>query len=148
MINSKERQPDVLLVEDSPGDVMLIREAMAALNMQSKLHVVGDGAEALKFLGREGEYASQPRPDMILMDLNMPVMDGREALQRIKADPDLRKIPVAVLSTSDTDDDVESSYALLANCYIVKPMDMSSFREVMRAIDSFWLSVVKFPPKH
>lgn len=139
---------DVLLVEDSPGDVMLVREAMSALGMKSHLHVVGDGAEALRFLGGEDEYAGSPSPDLILLDLNLPIMDGKEALRNIKAHPEWKKIPVAILSTSDAEDDIEDSYELSANCYIVKPMDMDGFRDVVRAIDDFWLSVVKFPPQH
>lgn len=139
---------EVLLVEDSPGDVMLVREAMSTLAFPSHLHVVGNGAEALKFLDREGDYAGSPQPDMILLDLNLPVMDGREALRNIKQHPQWKKIPVAVLSTSDAEEDIESSYDLFANCYIVKPMDMDSFRNVIRVIDDFWLSVVKLPPKH
>lgn len=139
---------EVLLVEDSLGDVMLVREAMSVASVSTRLHVVGDGAQALEFLGREGEYAGVPSPDLILLDLNLPVMDGREALREIKTHPEWKKIPVAILSTSDSEADVSSSYELSANCYIVKPMDMKSFRNVVRAIDSFWLSVVKFPPKH
>ena len=141
------RERDVLLVEDSPGDVMLVREAMASLEVQSRLHVVHDGCEALRFLGREGEYADRPRPDMILLDLNLPVMDGRQALEKIKSNPDWKNIPVAVLSTSDSPEDVESSYELSANCYIVKPMDIAEFRKIIRAIDDFWFSVARFPPK-
>jgi two-component system response regulator len=142
------RDREVLLVEDSPGDVMLVREAMSALAVTSRLHVFGDGAEALKFLGGEDEYAGAPNPDLILLDLNLPVMDGREALQNIKQHPQWKRIPVAVLSTSDSEEDIASSYDLLAACYIVKPMDIQSFREVIRAIDDFWLSVVRFPSKH
>lgn len=139
---------DVLLVEDSPGDVMLVREAMSSLSVPSHLHVVGNGSEALKFLDGEGEYVGCPQPDMILLDLNLPVMDGREALRHIKQHPQWKKIPVAVLSTSDSEADINASYELSANCYIVKPMDMDSFRNVIRTIDDFWLSMVKLPPKH
>ena len=142
------RHREILLVEDSPGDVMLVREAMSALAVTNRLHVVSDGAEALKFLGGEDEYAGTPSPDLILLDLNLPVMDGREALQNIKQHPQWKRIPVAVLSTSDSEEDIASSYDLLAACYIVKPMDIQSFREVIRAIDDFWLSVVRFPSKH
>lgn len=143
-----EIRREVLLVEDSPGDVMLVREAMSSLSTPSHLHVVENGAEALKFLGGEGDYAGSPQPDMILLDLNLPVMDGREALRNIKQHPKWKKIPVAILSTSDAEEDVDSSYELFANCYIVKPMDMDSFRNIIRVIDDFWLSVVKLPPKH
>ena len=129
----------VLLVEDSPGDALLVREAMSAVSASSKLHVVGDGAEALEFLNGEGEYAGLPSPDLILLDLNLPIMDGKEALRRIKAHPQWKKIPVAILSTSDSEEDIANSYELSANCYIVKPMDMESFRDVVRAIDDFWM---------
>lgn len=139
---------DILLVEDSPGDVMLVREALAGLDMPGALHVVNDGGAALEFLKRHGDYDAAPVPDLILLDLNLPVMDGREVLREIKQHPQWRKIPVAILSTSDSDEDVCSSYALNANCYIVKPLDMSGFRQTMNALHQFWLSVVKFPPKH
>lgn len=139
---------EILLVEDSPGDVMLVREAISSLSVPSRLHVVGNGAEALSFLDRNGEYLSCPQPDMILLDLNLPVMDGREALRHIKSNPDWKKIPVVVLSMSDADEDIDASYELAANCYIVKPLDMESFRNVIRTIDDFWLSVVRFPSKH
>ncbi len=147
-VSSVPESRNVLLVEDSPGDVMLVREAMSTLQVQSELHVVSDGSQALEFLGGEGEYAGRPTPDIILLDLNLPGMSGREALRHIKSNPDWKKIPVAVLSTSDAEDDIETSYELSANCYIVKPLDIESFRDVVRAIDDFWLSVVKFPPKH
>ncbi|MGY9058121.1 MAG: response regulator [Alphaproteobacteria bacterium] len=139
---------DVLLVDDSPGDVMLVREAMGALELSSQLHVVENGVEALRFLAQEDEYADRPRPDMILLDLNMPKMSGTEVLERIKTDPRWKNIPVAVLTTSDSEDDVERCYELSANCYIVKPMDIASFHAVIGAIDAFWLSHVELPVKH
>lgn len=138
---------DVLLVEDSPGDVLLVREAMSAMEFGGELHVVGDGAEALQFLGGEGEFADAPRPDMILLDLNLPVMDGKEALREIKHNPEWKRIPVAILSTSDSDHDIDESYSLSANCYIVKPMDISGYREMVSAIKAFWLSVARLPQK-
>ena len=139
---------DILLVEDSPGDVILVREALSGLDTPGELHVVHDGGEALDFLKRDGSYADAPVPDLILLDLNLPVMDGRVVLREIKDLPEWRTIPVAVLSTSESEDDIQSSYELNANCYIVKPLDMASFRQAMRALNDFWLSVVKFPPKH
>ncbi|MEP4378477.1 MAG: response regulator [Alphaproteobacteria bacterium] len=139
---------DILLVEDSPGDVMLVREAFAGLEQPGALHVVNDGGSALDFLRRDGDFASVPVPDLIMLDLNLPVLDGREVLREIKNHPDWRRIPVAVLSTSDNEDDIRASYDLQANCYIVKPMDLASFRRAMGALNEFWLSVVKFPPKH
>ncbi len=141
-------EPDILLVEDSPGDVMLVREALMGLDAPGELHVVNDGGAALEFLGRDGSYVDAPVPDLILLDLNLPVMDGREVLREIKNHPEWHKIPVAVLSTSENEDDIRASYELSANCYIVKPLDMDSFRQAMRALNDFWLSVVKFPPKH
>ena len=139
---------DILLVEDSPGDVMLVREALLGLDAPGELHVVNDGVKALDFLRRDGHFADAPVPDLILLDLNLPVMDGREVLRKIKDHPEWRRIPVAVLSTSENEDDIRASYELNANCYIVKPLDMASFRRSMRALNDFWFSVVKFPPKH
>jgi len=139
---------DILLVEDSPGDVMLVREALSGLEAPGELHVVNDGGEALNFLRRSGNFADAPVPDLILLDLNLPVMDGREVLRELKAHSEWRRIPVAILSTSDDEEDVRTSYELQANCYIVKPLDMASFRRAMSALHDFWLSVVKFPPKH
>lgn len=138
---------DILLVEDSPGDVLLVREAMAQNDLRDRLHVVGDGAEAIRFLNGDGRYADRPRPHLILLDLNLPVMDGREVLRRIKSRDEWKAIPVAILSTSDADDDVRECYDLQANCYIVKPMHMDDFCRVMHAIDEFWLSVVRFPAR-
>jgi chemotaxis family two-component system response regulator Rcp1 len=133
---------NILLVEDSPGDVLLVREAMSSNGMRDRLHVVTDGADAIRFLEEE------ERPDLILLDLNLPVMDGREVLERIKTHPEWKSIPVAILSTSSSDEDVRDCYDHCANCYIVKPMDMVEFRRVVHAIDEFWLSVVQHPPRH
>lgn len=138
---------NILLVEDSPGDVILVREAFAGFDEPGELHVVNDGGEALSFLKRDGQHRDSPVPDLILLDLNLPVMDGREVLREIKDHPDWHRIPVAVLSTSDNEDDIRTSYELQANCYIVKPIDLESFRRAMGALNDFWLSVVKFPPK-
>lgn len=140
--------PDILLVEDSPGDVMLVREVLKGLDMCGEIYVVGDGNEAISFLKRDGCFMDAPVPDLILLDLNLPGIDGREVLREIKGHPEWRRIPVAVLSTSKNEDDVVSSYELSANCYIVKPLDLASFRRAMQALNDFWFSVVKFPPKH
>lgn len=139
---------DILLVEDSPGDVLLVQEAFAGLDIEGDLHVVNDGYEAISFLKRDSGYEAVPVPDLILLDLNLPMMDGREVLREIREHPEWRRIPVAVLSTSDNEDDVRASYDLQANCYIVKPMDLSSFRTAMKKLTDFWLSVAKFPSKH
>ena len=146
--NMSQNGHDILLIEDSPGGVVLVQQAFAGLDIEGDLHVVNDGGEALRFLEQANGYNTAPVPDLILLDLNLPVMDGREVLREIKSHPEWRRIPVAVLSTSDSEDDIRASYELQANCYIVKPMDMSSFREAMGALNQFWLSVVKFPPKH
>jgi CheY-like chemotaxis protein len=136
---------DVLLVEDSPGDVRLTREAFKDAKVHVNLHVASDGAEALAFLRREGEYAGVPRPDLILLDLNLPKKDGREVLAEIKESSTLRSIPVVILTTSASEEDILRSYMLHANCYITKPVDLDGFLKVVRSIDSFWLSVVKLP---
>jgi two-component system, chemotaxis family, response regulator Rcp1 len=137
----------VLLVEDNPGDVRLTEEAFKDAKVQLEMHVAGDGIEAMEFLRREGKFAESPRPDLILLDLNLPRKDGRDALAEIKCDPSLMTIPVVILTTSASDVDIESSYMLHANCYISKPVDMEGFLTVVKSIDDFWLSVVKLPPK-
>jgi chemotaxis family two-component system response regulator Rcp1 len=136
---------DILLVEDSPGDVRLTREALKDANMHINLHVVSDGIEAMAFLNREGSYEKVPRPDLILLDLNLPRKDGREVLAEIKADLRLMFIPIVILTTSASDEDILRSYRLHANCYISKPVDLDGFLRVVQSIDSFWLSVVKLP---
>jgi chemotaxis family two-component system response regulator Rcp1 len=136
----------VLLVEDNPGDVRLTREAFKDAKVHLEMHVVSDGVEAIDFLNRRGEYADSPRPDLILLDLNLPRKDGRDVLAEIKADMSLMMIPVVILTTSASDVDIESSYMLHANCYISKPVDLDGFLTVVRSIDSFWFSVVKLPP--
>lgn len=136
----------VLLVEDDPGDVLLIREAFEQNKVHNDLSVAGDGVEALAFLRREGEYADAQRPDLILLDLNLPRMDGRELLSVIKEDEDLRSIPVVVLTTSEAEEDIVKSYKLHANAYVSKPVDFDRFIEVVRQIDEFFVSVVKLPP--
>lgn len=136
---------EVLLVEDSPGDVRLTREAFKDAKVHINLHVASDGAEAMAFLGHEGKHANVPRPDLILLDLNLPKKDGREVLAEIKENPALQCIPVVILTTSASDEDILKSYRLHANCYITKPVDLEGFLKVVKSIDSFWLSVVKLP---
>jgi len=137
----------VLLVEDNPGDVRLTREAFKDAKMHLEMHVVGDGVEAMEFLHRLGKFAAKPRPDLILLDLNLPRKDGRDVLAEIKGDSSLMTIPVVILTTSASDVDIESSYLLHANCYISKPVDMEGFLTVVKSIDDFWLSIVRLPPK-
>jgi two-component system, chemotaxis family, response regulator Rcp1 len=136
---------EVLLVEDSPGDVRLTREAFKDAKVHINLHVAPDGAEAMAYLGREGKFVNAPRPDLILLDLNLPKKDGREVLQEIKESPTLKSIPVVILTTSASEADILRSYEFHANCYITKPVDLEGFLTVVRSIDSFWLSVVKLP---
>jgi len=137
----------VLLVEDNPGDVRLTREAFKDAKMHLELNVVGDGVEAMDYLHQRGKYAESSRPDLILLDLNLPRKDGRDVLAEIKGHPLLKTIPVVILTTSASDVDIESSYLLHANCYISKPVDMEGFLTVVKSIDDFWLSVVRLPPK-
>ncbi|HKI58681.1 MAG TPA: response regulator [Trueperaceae bacterium] len=136
---------DILLVEDSPGDARLTREALAEGKLKNVLHLVEDGEQALAFLRGEDGYADAPRPDLVLLDLNLPRVDGREVLAEMKADPDLKRIPVVVLTTSSADEDVLRAYELAANCYITKPVDLDKFLGVVRSIEEFWLTVVRLP---
>jgi two-component system, chemotaxis family, response regulator Rcp1 len=136
---------EVLLVEDSPGDVRLTREAFKDAKVHINLNVASDGAEAMDFLNRKGKHSDVPRPDLILLDLNLPKKDGREVLDEIKQSPVLKSIPVVILTTSASDEDILRSYRLHANCYITKPVGLDGFLEVVRSIDTFWLSVVKLP---
>jgi two-component system, chemotaxis family, response regulator Rcp1 len=138
---------EVLLVEDSPGDVRLTREALKDAKVHISLHVAADGMEAMAFLNREGIHSLAPRPDLILLDLNLPKKDGREVLKEIKESPVLGTIPVVILTTSAASEDVQSSYRLHANCYITKPVSLEGFLKVVQSIDNFWLSVVKLPMK-
>ena len=137
----------VLLVEDSPGDIRLTQEALKDAKMHINLHVARDGEQAMSFLMREGEYANAPRPDLILLDLNLPKKDGREVLQEIKESPTLKIIPVVILTTSASEADILRSYSLHANCYITKPVSLDGFLTVVKSIDNFWMSVVKLPSK-
>jgi two-component system, chemotaxis family, response regulator Rcp1 len=136
---------EVLLVEDSPGDVRLTREALKDAKVHISLHVASDGIEAMAFLECEGPHVNAPRPDLILLDLNLPRKDGRQVLKEIKESPTLRSIPVVILTTSSSEADVLQSYQLHANCYISKPVDLDGFLKVVQSIDNFWLSVVKLP---
>lgn len=135
----------ILLVEDSPGDVRLTIEALKDGKVRNDLHVVSDGIEAWDFLKREGRYTDAPRPDLILLDLNLPKLDGRELLALIKKDDSLRRIPIVVLTTSEAEIDVLRVYDLNANCYITKPVDLDKFITVIKAIEDFWLTIVKLP---
>jgi CheY-like chemotaxis protein len=139
------RPVEILLIEDNPGDVELTREAFAESSMRSNIHVARDGETALAFLRRQGAYVHAPRPDLILLDLNLPGLDGKAVLAAIKADPSLRSIPVIVLSSSEAEDDVARAYQLLANCYVAKPVGFGSYSEAIHAIEQFWFSVVKLP---
>ena len=136
---------EILLVEDSPGDVRLTQEAMREAKVQNNLHVVSDGMEATSFLWRQGKHVNALRPDLILLDLNLPKKGGREVLEEVKKDPILKSIPVVVLTTSAAEEDILRSYQLHANCYITKPVDLDQFLRVVKAIDNFWLAIVKLP---
>jgi two-component system, chemotaxis family, response regulator Rcp1 len=136
---------EILLVEDSPGDVRLTREALKDAKMHINLHVATDGIEAMDILSREGEFADVPRPDLILLGLNLPRKDGRQALEKIKENPELMTIPVVLLTTSASEEDLLRSYRLHANCYISKPVDLDGFFKVIKSIDNFWLAIVKLP---
>jgi CheY-like chemotaxis protein len=138
---------DVLLVEDDPGDVLLIREAFEYNKVHNTLHVASDGVEALDFLYRRDGHEDAPRPDLVLLDLNLPRKDGREVLEEVKADEDLRTIPIVVLTTSEAEEDILRSYHLHANAYVTKPVDFDRFIEVVRLIDDFFVTVVKLPQR-
>jgi len=138
---------EILLVEDNPGDVRLTQEVLKDGKFMNHLSVVDDGVSALQYLRRQGKYRDAMRPDMVLLDLNLPGKDGREVLGEMKTDPFLRRIPVVILTTSNAEADVLKSYDLYANCYIVKPVDLGQFVNVVRSIEDFWLSVVKLPSR-
>lgn len=138
---------EILLVEDNPGDIRLTREALKDAKMLNCLHVVEDGETALNFLHRRGQYGQAPRPDLILLDLNLPGTNGREVLADIKADESLKTIPVVILTTSRAEEDVLKAYKLHANCYVTKPVDFVQFIRVVKAIETFWLTIVALPPK-
>jgi len=134
---------EILLVEDNPGDARLTREALRDAKVRNNLHVAADGVEALAFLRREGKHAAVPKPDLILLDLNLPKKDGREVLDEIKRDDRLRHIPVVILTTSQAERDIAESYRLRANAYVTKPVDLEQFLKVVRSIEHFWLEIVK-----
>ncbi len=137
---------DILLVEDNPGEVRLTQEIFKESKVRNNLMVVDNGADALGFLRRQGSHRDAPRPDLILLDLNLPKMDGRELLAEIKEDPELKRIPVVILTTSKAEEDVLKTYNLHANCYISKPIGLEQFVKVVRSIENFWLAIVKLPP--
>jgi two-component system, chemotaxis family, response regulator Rcp1 len=139
------RPMEILLVEDNPGDVRLTQEALKEAKVRNNLSLAWDGVEALAFLRREREHGEAPRPDLILLDLNLPRKDGREVLEEIKADPELRRIPVVILTTSEAEQDIVRAYDLHVNCYVTKPVDLEQFVRVVKSIEDFWLTVVKLP---
>jgi len=143
----RSRPIEVLLVEDNPGDVRLTREALKDGTVGNHLSVAQDGVEALRFLRREGPYADAPRPDVVLLDLNLPRKDGREVLQEMKQERSLRTIPVVVLTSSDAERDIVAAYELQASCYVTKPVDLDQYMTVLRAIEDFWFGIVKLPPE-
>ncbi|MXR50642.1 response regulator [Halovenus sp. WSH3] len=147
-MGSQEREPiEILLAEDNPGDVKLTRKALDQGDLLNNLHVVNDGVEAMKFLKSEGEYADTPMPDLLLLDLNMPKKDGRQVMEDMEADPELSRIPVVVLTSSEAEEDVVRSYELSANAYLTKPVDFDGFVEIIGHLENFWFEVVKMPPK-
>jgi chemotaxis family two-component system response regulator Rcp1 len=146
-MNDNTEPIEILLVEDNPGDARLAVEALKDSKVSNNLYHVRDGVEAMQFLHRRGEYADAPHPDLILLDLNLPRKDGREVLAEIKEDSDLRLIPVVVLTTSEAERDLVRTYDLHANAYVVKPIDLNRFIEVVQAIEDFWFAIVKLPPK-
>ena len=137
---------EILLVEDNPGDVDLTMEALENSKIRNTVSVAGDGEEAMAFLRRTGKHAGAPRPDLILLDLNLPKKDGREVLAEIKSDDELKRIPVVIITTSQAEEDILRSYNLHANCYITKPIDLHQFLHVVKAIEDFWLTIVRLPP--
>ena len=139
---------EILLVEDNPGDVDLAREALENGKLYNTLHVVNDGEAAMAFLRHEGKYTDVPRPDLILLDLNLPRKNGQEVLAEIKSDEELKCIPVVILTSSKAEQDILSTYNLHANCYISKPIDLDQFLKVVQAIKTFWVTIVKLPPKN
>lgn len=136
----------ILLVEDNPGDVRLTIEALRGAKVANELHVVGDGESALDYLYQRGVYADAVRPDIVLLDLNLPRLEGREVLAQVKSDPDLSTIPTIILTTSSADIDIQQSYELHANCFISKPVDFNAFIEAVRSLEGFWLKIVRLPP--
>ena len=146
MDNIMGQRIEILLVEDNPGDVRLTQEALIESKIYNNLNVVMDGEEALRYLRAEGKYSARTIPDLVLLDLNLPKMDGREVLAAIKQDDSLKRIPVVILTTSRAETDILKSYDLHANCYITKPVDLDQFITVVKAIEDFWMTIVKLPP--
>ena len=146
MTNSPLKHIEILLVEDSPADVLIAREALSEAKLMNTIHVAEDGVEAMDFLHQRGKFASAPRPDLILLDLNLPRKNGREVLAEIKADENVKQIPVVVLTTSRDEEDILKSYNLHANCYVVKPVEFESFVKAVQSIQHFWFSIVTLPP--
>jgi CheY-like chemotaxis protein len=138
---------EILLIEDNPGDVRLIEETFKEYKVKNNLHIAYDGMEAINFLKKKGDYADVPRPDLILLDLNLPKKDGREVLDDIKKDNNLKSIPIVILTTSREEEDILRSYNLHANCYITKPVDLDQFIKVVKSVEDFWLSIVELPWK-
>jgi CheY-like chemotaxis protein len=143
--DTESRQIEILLVEDNPGDARLTQEAMRAAKMTNVLHIVEDGEQAMEFLRRRSRFKDAPRPDLILLDLNLPKKDGRAVLAEVKTDPDLRRIPVVVLTTSRSEEDVMQAYDMHANAYVTKPVNLDQFMRIVALIDEFWLKVVTLP---
>ena len=143
----QSKEIEILLVEDSPADILITREAFQDARLTNTLHVVEDGVKAMEFLRREGSYASAPRPDLILLDLNLPRKNGREVLAEIKATAEFKSIPIVVLTTSNADEDILKAYNLHANCYVIKPVGFDNFFKAVQSIESFWFSIVTLPPE-
>ncbi|MFH0733047.1 MAG: response regulator [bacterium] len=137
---------EILLVEDNPGDVKLTQLALLETKVNNNLHVATDGLEAMEFIYKKGKYSDAPRPDIILLDLNLPKKDGREVLEEIKKDENFKRIPIVILTSSKAEEDIIKSYNLHANCYITKPLDLLQFLEIIKSIENFWLTIVKLPP--
>jgi CheY-like chemotaxis protein len=144
-MTASDKTVEILLAEDNPGDVMLTKKALEQGKLANNLHVVTDGVEALEFLRRKGEYEDSPRPDLILLDLNMPRKDGQDVLKELKDDDELCRIPVVVLTSSESEEDIAKSYELNANAYLTKPVDFDGFIEIVNRLENFWFKVVKFP---
>lgn len=142
------KQIEILLVEDNEGDARLAKEALKESKIKNEIHVVADGVEAMAFLRKEGAYAGSPRPDLVLLDLNLPKKDGRQVLAEIKSDEHLKRIPVVILTTSKDEEDVLRTYNLHANCYITKPIDLDQFVKVVRSVEDFWFTIVRLPNGH
>ncbi|MGE5406511.1 MAG: response regulator [Methanosarcina sp.] len=147
MENTGSESIDILVVEDNPGDARLIREILNENSLYSSLNIVNDGVEAMAFLNNEGKFSAAPKPDLIILDLNLPRKDGREVLAEVKAHEELKHIPIVIMTISQAEEDILKTYKLHANCYITKPIDLTEFIKVIKSIEDFWFSVVKLPPK-